>query len=690
MKKRSCEILQSLINKERPPYIKEFAQFFNVTERTIRSDINDINLLLVQLNIPPLRTVDEGLIILDSDVDYTPVRNKIRKMGYYFYKMSPTERHFIIILILANKKSYMTMSELSEALFVSRQTIMSDISEIKDILKPYGISINSQTKKGVKLQYSEKNIRLLLIDILGRYLVNMKSRSAFGSMTFQEVENSFTLDEVYKWLHEYEISTGLNFSDEGFQNLLLYIFVTVNRFPEGYMIEKVESSKINRFDLNLAQGLFKNLAYEFDLIIELDEVNYLTKYIKQKKIYPLSNNINMYPEINVIVANFLFSVFQTLGLNLSGGNRNKLFEFLVFHIKAMAERLNSNRAVKNPFKEQIMTEYVDVNNAVIENLYLLEEYLGSDIENDEIAFITMHIRAALERQDVLKPSLNIVVACPGSIATGQLIAAQLRKYFNINIKKIIAKDRIVDGLDFESKDIDFIVSSVALPECSIPTVVVNPILKEEDVYNIQALAFNVYNHNQDKKRKNNRRPIIQGFSNGDFPVGAVNTRSDIQRPPFLHELIQPSLIESRNKSDDWREAIRVAGNILVEYGYASPNYIDLMITNVEEYGPYCVISKGLALAHAESKGTVSHSGMSLLILKDGVNFNHKSNDPVFLVFCFCVNDDRDYLQALTNLIAMSKQNDFLEDLLTANNKEKAYRAIKQKELIISRLQEVVN
>jgi mannitol/fructose-specific phosphotransferase system IIA component (Ntr-type) len=126
---------------------------------------------------------------------------------------------------------------------------------------------------------------------------------------------------------------------------------------------------------------------------------------------------------------------------------------------------------------------------------------------------------------------------------------------------------------------------------------------------------------------------------------------------------------------------------LVLNGFISSEYIHLMIKNVEENGPYCVLRKGLALAHAQSDKSVFSTGMSLLVLNDGVEFGHEENDPVHLLFCFCVNDSRDYLKALKNLIALSNERNFLSEMCTAKNSNFAHKILKRRELGLCNLSE---
>lgn len=700
MNKRSCKILYELIDKGKTPDINEFSKLFNVTTRTIRADINEINTFLEQLEFPTIKTINDGLILIDREIDFTPVRLKLEKMGYYFYKMSPRERQSIIILFLVKEQRYVTMSELSETLYVSRQTIMSDIGEIKEMLKPHGIFIDSQVHKGVAIQFEERKLRSLILKVLNEYSSNVRDRSIFGRMIFTEVSNSYSIDQISRWLHKTEEVMNLNLSDKGFHNLLLYFFIATNRISRNCALEKTEvkSEATDDAACQLARNLYTCFNSKYSLIINEPEVKSLAEFIRDNEVYPISSNINNYPDVNIILANFLFSVFNNLGIRLSNTTSNELFEFLVFHIRALTERINSNIQANNPYCEQIKDEYVDVYDAVNENIYLIEEYLGDKVAQDEIAFITMHIRAAIERAQSAKPRLSIVVACPGSMATGQLLAAQIASHFNFCIREIIAADRLVENIQLNKNDIDFVVSSVELPECDLPCLVVNPILKDKDFCRIKSLAKEISLRKQAENRNTEvlSSSISRDFSNKTSAKGMGRalideTRkiengaigqgtSDKSEQTFLYEIIKPALIETGGRADDWKDAVMQVGNILVENGYAKTDYIDSMIAKVEEFGPYCVIVRGLALAHARSNNDVFSTGMSLLVLPDGIKFGHETNDPVYLLFCFCVNDDRDYLNALTDLIALGKQKDFIPRILSADNGHEIFEIMKQWEL----------
>ncbi|MFW5827314.1 MAG: PTS sugar transporter subunit IIA, partial [Alkalispirochaeta sp.] len=59
---------------------------------------------------------------------------------------------------------------------------------------------------------------------------------------------------------------------------------------------------------------------------------------------------------------------------------------------------------------------------------------------------------------------------------------------------------------------------------------------------------------------------------------------------------------------DWEEAIRVGGRLMIDAGLVEPRYIDAIISNHKEMGPYFVIAPGIAMPHAKPENGVLATG----------------------------------------------------------------------------------
>jgi PTS system ascorbate-specific IIA component len=81
----------------------------------------------------------------------------------------------------------------------------------------------------------------------------------------------------------------------------------------------------------------------------------------------------------------------------------------------------------------------------------------------------------------------------------------------------------------------------------------------------------------------------------------------------------------------WRDAVRLAGDALVDSGCTTAEYTEAMIRMVDDHGPYIVIAPGLALAHARPGPEVRCDGLSVVTLAEPVEFGHAHNDPVRVV-----------------------------------------------------------
>lgn len=90
----------------------------------------------------------------------------------------------------------------------------------------------------------------------------------------------------------------------------------------------------------------------------------------------------------------------------------------------------------------------------------------------------------------------------------------------------------------------------------------------------------------------------------------------------------------------------VAGRLLCELGVAEPGYVDACIQSVHEHGPYIVLTKGVALAHARPEAGASGLGLVLVRLGSAIEFGHRANDPVDLVFALATPDGEAHVATL--------------------------------------------
>ncbi|EOO25533.1 hypothetical protein IIU_06126 [Bacillus cereus VD133] len=144
---------------------------------------------------------------------------------------------------------------------------------------------------------------------------------------------------------------------------------------------------------------------------------------------------------------------------------------------------------------------------------------------------------------------------------------------------------------------------------------------------------------------------------------------------MLSELLIKDHIQLQNRVDSWEDAIQVASEPLLKKEFISEVYIQEMIANVKELGPYIVIAPKIAIPHARPEAGVKKLGMSLLQLKENVLFSKKEEHAANLIIVLAAINNETHLKALAQLSDMLSQPENVETLIHSDSKEQILEMI---------------
>jgi PTS system ascorbate-specific IIA component len=142
------------------------------------------------------------------------------------------------------------------------------------------------------------------------------------------------------------------------------------------------------------------------------------------------------------------------------------------------------------------------------------------------------------------------------------------------------------------------------------------------------------------------------------------------------EAISEDSISLQAKAKDWREAIRLAGDLLVKNGITTDQYTEEMIAAVEKQGPYIVIAPKIALAHTRPGPSVLKTGLTIVTLAEPVSFDQKETDPVSIVFGFAAKDDNAHLDALAEVADVLADGANVDRIVQATTKKEVIDVMK--------------
>ena len=143
----------------------------------------------------------------------------------------------------------------------------------------------------------------------------------------------------------------------------------------------------------------------------------------------------------------------------------------------------------------------------------------------------------------------------------------------------------------------------------------------------------------------------------------------------MEELIQKKNIEVNLDVDNWEDAIKGVGNLLINSKQIEEGYINSMINSVKELGPYIVLSQGFALAHAAPNSeTVHEPSLAIVTLKNPVKFG-SPNDPVKVLMCLACTDKATHLDLLSKAAKKLMQDHFVENAAKCETVDELYHVI---------------
>lgn len=143
----------------------------------------------------------------------------------------------------------------------------------------------------------------------------------------------------------------------------------------------------------------------------------------------------------------------------------------------------------------------------------------------------------------------------------------------------------------------------------------------------------------------------------------------------MNYIFNKSLVKTNVKVNDWIQAVRIAGDLLIKNDLAEARFVDAMIDIVKEKGPYIVISKNLAIPHARPEDGAKKIGISVVTLEKPVKFGHKQNDPVKVIIALTSIDEKSHIELISHLARVLSNKQSFERLKTADNEEEVVKIL---------------
>lgn len=679
MRKRSTEILEKLIlSNSKSMEVKKLITTYRISLKTLRTDVNEINEFLLEAKMSPTKLNEkEKLILLEKDI--MKIQDRLNHMDTYSYKMSREERQIYIIAELLMSQDYITMQNLAKKLNVSRNTILNDFETVKDYCLAFNVNVLMKSSKGIKIECDQKDRNNLLMQIFHDLEDDYMEKSFFHQLIQRKLGLKIPLEMIKEDLREYMEQQHMLVSDRVFSYVSIYLFVILNRKinKKRRTVEKLTGD-------TASDNLLNWFADKYEVSINKNDVKDFGRYMKQHDFNISSeqkeiNDVELYG----IIVYFLQMVGEDIECSLQSDT--VLIESLLEHIRTLKNWEDYD--FEMPLSDELPIPKEILEKTIEKNSIILERYLGYPLTKEMKESIMIHICAAFVRNLEYLNLLEVLIVCPGSMATGKYLEAQVKNYFDFRVAAVIPSRDVEEFL--KSNKIDFVISTVNVRSESVPCVKVQAQLTMNDINAIQNIAFLL--GRKENKSENESRYVEQNFLDVmktflekldaskrdeffDEVYALMETKIQSTGKSILAQMLDPSKIMIKQEKITWEQGILQAADILEKKGCVGSDYGKKAVENVKEYGDYIIISKGIALAHAGKKEAhVYKDGLSLVMCPEGIEFTE--GNIVYLVFCFAVAEEKDYLKLFQEIIALGKTQKKMKDILQQKNVVSLYHSL---------------
>ena len=407
--------------------------------------------------------------------------------------------------------------DLADELYVSRSTLSHDFKKIRRMLSEYDLSIESRANKGVYVSGEERDKRCFIMDY---FLGNQFFKTLHYHVQSNFFDQTLSLEEIARIVLEECQDAKLKLSDFVLQNLVVHIALAMVRIKSGFEIKNLSCQMSNNdTERKVAKKILARISEVSNQEFPVQEVDYITLHLLAKSQLSQETQTKISKEE---MKRSLVQTFQALGLDdiYHFSSDFQLFEGLITHLMTLQIRLDSRITLNNPLVDEVKKNYSDIFFMTKEILENMETFSQVSISDDEIAYVSLHFLAAIERRKE-NDKFSVLAICASGFGAAQMLRNRLETEFGNRLE-------VVDVIGYyelnqeKIQGIDFIVSAVDLSNLyfQVPVFTVSVFLKNDEIAQIREAMdqMQVSSHTKSSQINRSASDFKQYFSKDNFLI----------------------------------------------------------------------------------------------------------------------------------------------------------------------------
>ena len=394
--------------------VESLAAKLDVSQKTIRNDIKELNCLLGGY---ACIGNNKGIckLIVFAPKGFTEIRNKIYKQEDLF-NSSHTRMAYMFWQLMHAEEPYLT-DDLSEEMKVARTTTISDLNRLRKAIEKYDLKIKGKANTGLALCGDEFNIRLFILENI-----------------YEQLYLNFPLGQTIRE-KLYDFQERLSMDALGFGFFYRFFVVMIQRMESGHMIKKLEP-KYEELYGSSAYMIVDEFLNEIEQVkgykISKEERLFLSISVAGMRTPANTAEIEQKISISEGVADLIIEILDRIKAELNVTVvANELFDDFVYHVFFMINRLKYGFHIYNPMVDDFKNKYSVAYKMAEIAKGVLEERVGIEMTEDEMGFLAAYFGVFLLEQEPEEKRCKIAIVCGSGKIIGRLIENQLKKVFDV-------------------------------------------------------------------------------------------------------------------------------------------------------------------------------------------------------------------------------------------------------------------
>lgn len=452
---------------------------FAVSEKTIRIRIKELNEVLKKHGAMIISKQRFGykLEILDENL-FQRFYINIEEKNTEHLPTTSAERVPFILAYLLNREDYIKLEDLSDFLFVSRNTLTADLKKVEYILNMYNLKLERRPNYGIIVKGNEFHKRVCMVNGIIKC----------SNLEIEDVKKQREVQIIGEILLRTINNHKIRITEISFESLVIHTYIAIGRIKRNchVAIKKEDLDEIVREEtMELAKEIANQIKEQLEISYESGEVFYLAIHLGAK-ISSDSNgkygsNLVISGKIDELVLRMINTVYEVSKFDFRSNLELRMS--LNQHMVPFDIRMQYGIPLKNPILQQIKKEYALAYTVASGACMALSEYYGMDIQEDEIGYFAMIFALAIEKQDKKIEKKNIVIVCVSGKGSSQLFIYKYKQAFGKYINNIYECTVFeLEDFNFKEKNIDYVFTTIPINTIvPVPVFEVNLFLENKDI-----------------------------------------------------------------------------------------------------------------------------------------------------------------------------------------------------------------